>query len=497
LSSFAAHPSRIFLPPRKWKPHFALVSLLPFKWSMETTQRTSDRPATQVRADFSGTARFQVLSRLGQGGGGVVYEALDRERKTRIALKTLRVPSAETLLRLKKEFRSVQDIRHPNLVQLGELFEEDGQWFFTMEFVEGLDFTKYVRGNATAFRDGPASNLPFNEERLRAALIQLVSGVHALHQGRKVHRDLKPSNVLVTLEGRVVILDFGVMSDLENIRERASEEQSLIGTAGYMAPEQAKGQPISPAADWYAVGTMIFSALTGRLPFVGTFDQILEAKTTKVAPLPQTLVEALPVDLCELCEVLLRTDPTMRPSGSEILDKLRAPAEANRTRAATYLFVGRKRELSILDEASKGIGQRHRPTLHERGAPGTIRRGQNAPLATFSRSTAGKPSSRVDLVRQVLRARVGALQGHRCHRRRPVASPSRSPSFGLGCARAESCAPRRPGISCACPAADIHAAQRRGERGARASRNAVSPFCRFPRAFLASGPTMASRDRRR
>ncbi len=99
-------------------------------------------PTLQVA--FPGTARFAVIRRIGRGGMGTVYEALDRERKTRVALKTLSTLNADTLLLFKNEFRALQDIQHPNLVRLGELFEEAGQWFFTMELVVGVDFMTYV-----------------------------------------------------------------------------------------------------------------------------------------------------------------------------------------------------------------------------------------------------------------------------------------------------------------------------------------------------------------
>src|SRR5262245_12342529 len=91
------------------------------------------------------TRRFEVIRVLGTGGMGVVYEAFDRERQSKVALKTLRSLEAEALLRFKREFRSLQDIQHPNLVSLGELLEENGQIFFTMELVEGIDFIEYVR----------------------------------------------------------------------------------------------------------------------------------------------------------------------------------------------------------------------------------------------------------------------------------------------------------------------------------------------------------------
>src|SRR4051812_40433558 len=102
------------------------------------------------------TRRFEVIRVLGTGGMGVVYEAIDRERSSRVALKTLRSLEAEALIRFKREFRALQDIQHPNLVSLGELLEEDGQIFFTMELVQGVDFIEYVRPRARGELSGAA-----------------------------------------------------------------------------------------------------------------------------------------------------------------------------------------------------------------------------------------------------------------------------------------------------------------------------------------------------
>lgn len=172
--------------------------------------------------NFAGTARFELLGRLGQGGMGTVYEARDRERGIHVALKVLSASAmnAERLLLFKKEFRALQDLQHPNLVQLGELFEEDGQWFFTMELVEGVDFLTYVRPPAASSVESelPTSELDpstmggstletpstaapaatsarHDEARLRSALIQLTHALSALHRAKKVHRDLKPSKM--------------------------------------------------------------------------------------------------------------------------------------------------------------------------------------------------------------------------------------------------------------------------------------------------------------
>jgi serine/threonine protein kinase len=231
--------------------------------------------------------RFDVRACVGEGAVGIVYDAFDRERGTRVAVKTLRTVSAELLLSLKNEFRSVQDLQHPNLVSLGELFEARGTWFFTMEFVEGTDLVRHARPgdprvpsspppplarmrvvpSSAAEGDAAPRTYVLDEARLRDALAQLVRGLCALHAAGKLHRDIKPSNVLVTHEGRVVILDFGLARDLLHTGE--ARDDGMVGTAAYMAPEQALGEAVGPAADWYSVGAVLYEALTGRPPVRG------------------------------------------------------------------------------------------------------------------------------------------------------------------------------------------------------------------------------------
>src|SRR5688572_33208019 len=131
---------------------------------------------------------------------GEVYEVLDREHDARVAAKVMRRLDAHVLYRFKREFRTVQELAHPNLAALGELHEVDGRWFFTMELVDGVDFLHHVRGS---------------EERLRGALRQLCEALAFLHASGKVHRDIKPSNVLVTPAARLVLLDFGLVTDAD------------------------------------------------------------------------------------------------------------------------------------------------------------------------------------------------------------------------------------------------------------------------------------------
>ncbi len=348
--------------------------------------------------EFYGTERFRVFRRLGEGGMGVVYEALDRERGVRVALKTVRRHNGDVLLRLKNEFRALQGLDHPNLVQLGELLEADGHWFFTMELVEGVPFTDYVRQSgraalgSSAGAGGSGDSIPdddgegwhasdvrqalafdaspdkaiqghaagFDDARLRATLSQLIKGLLALHGTGKVHRDIKPPNVLVTSNGRVVILDFGLAAEIEPHADFATYH--IVGTAHYMAPDQAFGKPVGPEADWYSVGVMIYEALTGILPFRGNPAEVLAAKQSQDPVPARSLNPFAPEDLAVLCTELLQRSPAQRPSGKRLLARMGAAdasAQEDSARetatAPASSFVGRHHELDALGKTFADI----------------------------------------------------------------------------------------------------------------------------------------------
>src|SRR5262245_30521052 len=234
---------------------------------------------------FTSTDRFEVLRRIGAGGMGVVYEVLDKVHRTRLALKVLPKLDPFFLYRFKQEFRLLADLSHPNLVTLYELFSEGENWFFTMQLVNGVSFNRYFDSTTIVRQDTPKAgdddstaededsthmlpdkeaepggtatlpgplppettrlvprrslrNFPF--ATLRRCLRDLINGTAALHSAGLVHGDIKPSNVLVTAEGQIVLLDFGLIRELRP-RPGFELEKEIAGTLLYMSPEQALG----------------------------------------------------------------------------------------------------------------------------------------------------------------------------------------------------------------------------------------------------------------
>jgi len=252
--------------------------------------------------------RLHVLETLGRGGMGVVYQAFDSVRRCPVAVKTMHRTDAVSIYALKNEFRSLSDVNHPNLVRLFELYREGDKWFFTMELVRGERFDRWVR---------PHGKL--DERRLRQGFAQLLDGVAAVHAAGKLHRDIKPSNVLVTADGHVVVLDFGLVTEphLHAVGETVTDA-SVVGTPAYLAPELVLGSRATIASDLYAVGVMLFEALAGQLPFEGSALELLIAKQQSAHAWPRSIQHSLPADLVELCDQLLARQPQTRPDMASV-----------------------------------------------------------------------------------------------------------------------------------------------------------------------------------
>ena len=297
-------------------------------------------------------ARFRVLSLLGRGGMGEVYEALDTELGDRVALKTIRTDLAavpSNVDRFRQEARLARRVVHPNVCRVLEFGRDDSDsacpiYFLTMELLQGELLTRRLR------RQGRLSAL----ESVDLAL-QLAAGLCAIHREGVLHRDIKTNNVLLcphprqtaAADGtswRAVLLDFGVARSFV-AGDPARTSGLLLGTPDYMAPEQLHGQPLSPATDVYALGVVLFELLTGQLPFAGDPALTRVLKRLQAAPpKPSALVAEIPGQLDRLISRCLEHDPLLRPApATELLaelSELRESLGSSRTRRSvrTRLF---------------------------------------------------------------------------------------------------------------------------------------------------------------
>jgi len=349
--------------------------------------------------------RFLIQARLGAGGMGVVYRALDRTRGNEVAIKFLRRLDGDALYRFKNEFRTLADLSHPNLLSLHELLSFGDEWYFTMDLIDGLPFDEFL-GVAPTMDDlspteitvesgpdhrsiaqepeppAPLARPPPFERRTRLTQLwpllgQLVEGVQALHRAGKLHRDIKPSNVLVTRTGKLVLCDFGLIAEVPTTasdRERSLDHR-VVGTPNYMSPEQAVGLRLSEATDWYSVGVMLYQALTGRLPFTGEASKVLWMKSRSEPPTPRELDPEVPAELDALCMALLRRDPAARATGKDILAVLGHPAPTPRASTDEVVatgtpFVGRAHEEHVLRAALAASRQGHSVTVFVHGSSG-------------------------------------------------------------------------------------------------------------------------------
>ena len=315
------------------------------------------RPAAlDVTAEgaLRGSDRFTIRRCLGRGGFGTVYEAHDLDRAATVALKVLHRADPRALYLFKQEFRAARELYHPGLVQLYELFADGDRWYFTMELVRGASLVEHLRAAATSDDPTPALGPTCD------AMLSLCEALGALHAAGKVHRDIKPQNALVTPEGRVVLLDFGLLHEVAGDGAAPSD---VAGTPDYMSPEQAAGLPLTPASDLYSAGAILFEVLTGSPPFTGPVGVVMARKQREDGPAPSTLVADLPSDLDDLCRDLLRLRPEDRPALDAVKARLAHLRGEHARATATSLappapLIGRSEHAATLraafDESARG-----------------------------------------------------------------------------------------------------------------------------------------------
>jgi serine/threonine protein kinase/tetratricopeptide (TPR) repeat protein len=272
---------------------------------------------------------YEITSLLGSGGMGQVYRAKDDKLGRDVAIKVLREDLAsdpERLCRFEQEARSASALNHPNIITIYSIDKHEETPYIAMELVEGETLRVMLAGG------------PLPAKKLLVLAKQMAEGLAKAHSAGIVHRDLKPENLMVSRDGYVKILDFGLAKllpqsgvdpEAATAIKQGTVAGAVIGTASYMSPEQALGKPLDARTDVFSLGTVLYEMATATKPFQGEtaaalFDEILH----KVPVSPSALNQELPRNLAEIIHKALEKDPQRRPATQELLANLESISEA-------------------------------------------------------------------------------------------------------------------------------------------------------------------------
>jgi hypothetical protein len=304
--------------------------------------------------------RYHIVRELGRGGMGVVYLGRDLRRDMDVAIKICGREDADALLWLKREFRVVASLRHPNLVELFELVAYERNCYFTMEYLVGTDPRPWVvQAVQPALREQPSTSTlePLQQitvdaplarnarevdfSRIRSVLAQLAEALAFLHARGVIHRDVKSSNVLVT-DGTAKLMDFGLAFDRRHVSGEVGKRR-IVGTPAYMAPEYIESLTVTPAMDVFSLGVIAFELVTGMQPF----NNDIRDRNSRVVPRASLVNPDVPRDLDDLIDDMIATNPLRRPTALAVATRLAGSLTQSRPPRREH-FVGRARELERL-----------------------------------------------------------------------------------------------------------------------------------------------------
>jgi serine/threonine protein kinase len=249
--------------------------------------------------------RYRLEGRLGFGGMSTVHLALDQRLERQVAVKLLAEHLADDptfVSRFQREAQAAARLVHPNIVQVFDSGQDDstGQYYIVMEYIEGQSCAEILRDDGWVEVDEAI-----------AIIDQACEGLHYAHRHGVVHRDVKPGNLLRAREGDVKLADFGIAKATE--QSSITQVGSVLGTAAYLAPEQARGEEAGPRADLYALGVVTYQLISGRLPYeASSLTELALKQQQEAPPTLDTLVAAVGPELADAVAVALVLDPRER-----------------------------------------------------------------------------------------------------------------------------------------------------------------------------------------
>ncbi len=312
---------------------------------------------TLINTLFDG--RYRIMRKLGTGGMANVYLAEDQELGRRVAIKILDDRHAgddQFVERFRREAKNAASLSHPNIVSIYDRGEAEGTYYIAMEYLDGRSLKELIVSR------GPAPvNIAIDYAQ------QILAALRFAHRHGIVHRDIKPHNVLVDAEGRLKVTDFGIARAGAS---QMTEAGSIIGTAQYLSPEQAKGSPVDQTSDLYSVGVVLYELLTGTVPFSGDTPVEIAMKHLSSVPDPPSAHRAeIPRDLDYVVMRALAKDPTERYQSAEEM-------------SADLVRVQRGAHVSpATEEAATAIISRPPPVVTPAVATAVTRRHEPVPYA--------------------------------------------------------------------------------------------------------------------
>jgi serine/threonine-protein kinase len=280
--------------------------------------------------------RYHLLATIATGGMAVVYKAQDRLLNRVVAVKVLRAEYARDpafLQSFRREAQAAANLTHPNIVTIYDVGQDGDSYYIVMEYVEGQDLKSIILEQA-----------PLSIGRALDITIDVCAGVGYAHRAGIVHCDVKPQNVLISTDGRVKVTDFGIARAFSQIAP--SEVETVWGTPQYFAPEQAAGEPPTPASDVYSIGIMLYEMLTGRLPFDGPDHVTLAMMHMRDEPVPvHELNPQVSLQLEQIVQKVLAKEPSSRYRSAEHLGRILAGYRQGASQATGYQPVAIEPEL--------------------------------------------------------------------------------------------------------------------------------------------------------